>query len=52
MVKIDAGSGLLPSDRSKRTVYEAFITGTAPVESDIMPNGNIIDLKSLDDKIY
>jgi penicillin-binding protein 1A len=52
MVKIDAGSGLLPSDRSKRTVYEAFITGTAPIESDIMPNGNIIDLKSLDDKIY
>ena len=52
MVKIDAGSGLLPSDSSKKTVYEAFITGTAPIESDIMPNGNIIDLKSFDDKIY
>ena len=52
MVKIDAVSGLLPSERSKRTVYEAFITGTAPLETDILPNGKVIDLKSLDDRIY
>ena len=52
MVKIDAVSGLLPSERSKRTVYEAFITGTAPLETDILPTGKVIDLKSLDDRIY
>ena len=52
MVKIDALSGLLPNNKSSRTIYEAFITGTAPLNSEILSNEKVIDLKSLDDTIY
>ena len=52
MVKIDALSGLLPNDKSSRTIYEAFITGTAPINSEILSNEKAIDLKPLDDTIY
>ncbi len=52
MVKIDAITGLLPSDKSKRTIYEAYIPGTAPLKSEIAPSGEIMDLKPLDGRIY
>jgi penicillin-binding protein 1A len=52
MVKIDAVSGLLPNDTSKKTIYEAFISGTAPLKSEMLPNEKVIDLKPLDDRIY
>ena len=52
MVKIDALSGLLPNNKSSRTIYEAFITGTAPLNSEILSNEKVIDLKPLDDTIY
>ena len=52
MVKIDALSGLLPNTKTSRTIYEAFITGTAPLNSEILSNEKVIDLKPLDDTIY
>ena len=52
MVKIDALSGLLPNNKSSRTIYEAFITGTAPLNSEILSIEKDIDLKQLDDTIY
>ena len=52
MVKIDALSGLLPNNKSSRTIYEAFITGTAPLNSEILSIEKAIDLKPLDDTIY
>ena len=52
MVKIDALSGLLPNSKSSRTIYEAFITGTAPLNSEILSIEKAIDLKPLDDTIY
>ena len=52
MVKIDALSGLLPNNKSKRTIYEAFVSGTAPLNSEILSNEKVIDLKSLDDRLY
>ena len=52
MVKIDPISGLLPSDNSKRTIYEAFIPGTAPLKSEEIQDEKIMDVKPLDDRIY
>ena len=52
MVKIDALSGLLPNTKTSKTIYEAFITGTAPLNSEILSNEKVIDLKPLDDTIY
>ena len=52
MVKIDALSGLLPNTKTRKTIYEAFITGTAPLNSEILSNEKVIDLKPLDDTIY
>ena len=52
MIKVDHETGLLPSAETKKIIYEAFISGTAPTTYKMKPSGDIKNLKPLDGKIY
>ena len=52
MVKVDHTTGLLPSVNTNKTIYEAFISGTAPITYKIKPSGDVKNLKPLDGKVY
>ena len=52
MIKVDHETGLLPSAKTNKIIYEAFISGTAPTTYKMKPSGDIKNLKPLDGKIY
>ena len=52
MIKVDHQTGLLPTSKTNKIIYEAFISGTAPTTYKIKPSGDIKNLKPLDGKIY
>jgi penicillin-binding protein 1A len=52
MVKVDHITGLLSTDDTNKTIYEAFISGTAPTTYKINPSGDVKNLKPLDGKVY
>jgi len=52
MVKVDHDTGLLSTTNTNKTIYEAFVTGTAPTTYKIKPSGDVKNLKPLDGKVY
>ncbi|MDB9762867.1 penicillin-binding transpeptidase domain-containing protein, partial [Alphaproteobacteria bacterium] len=52
MVKVDHETGLLSTNDTNKTIYEAFISGTAPTTYKIKPSGDVNNLKPLDGKVY
>ena len=52
MVKVDHMTGLLPSAKTNKIIYEAFITGSKPTTYKINPIGDAKKLKPLDGIVY
>jgi len=52
MVIVDPETGLLSTPNTDKTIYEAFVTGTAPTTYKIKPSGDVKNLKPLDGKVY
>ena len=52
MVIVDHETGLLSNPNTDKTIYEAFVTGTAPTTYKIKPSGDVKNLKPLDGKVY
>ena len=52
MVIVDPETGLLSNPNTDKTIYEAFVTGTAPTTYKIKPSGDVKNLKPLDGKVY
>ena len=52
MVKVNHETGLLSTNDSNNTIYEAFVSGTAPTTYKIKPSGDVKNLKPLDGKVY